>query len=172
MASDSDMRFYTGLPGYATFVSLYNFVKPRPGFSLNYYNDYTNAAKHLSYVVSRGRPRNMCLIDELFLTLTRLRLDLLERDPTDRHNTTQPEVSQIFVTWIDRLCYCLGQLSFLTDHETMKENLPKCFEPDYEFMKMSILTLTVPRFSSKNPHKLYNRVAPGLNIKDTTQGRD
>lgn len=58
MASDSDMRFYTGLPDYATFVSLYNFVKPRPGFSLNYYNGYTNAAKHPSYVVSRGRPRN------------------------------------------------------------------------------------------------------------------
>lgn len=50
----------------------------------------------------------------------------------NRHNITQPEVSQIFATWIDRLCYCLGQLSFLTDRETMKENLPKCFKPDYE----------------------------------------
>ena len=112
MASDSDLRFYTGLPDYAAFVSLYNFVKQRPGFSLNYYNGYTNAAKHPSYVVSRGRPRNMCFIDELFLTFTRLRLGLLERDLADRHNITQPEVSQIFATWIDRLCYCLGQLSF------------------------------------------------------------
>ena len=51
----------------------------------------------------------------------------------------------------------------------MKENFPKCFKPDYED---SILSLTVPRFSLKNPHKSYNRVAPGLNIKDTTQGGD
>ena len=34
MASDSDMRFYTGLPDYQTFLALYNFLKPRPGFSL------------------------------------------------------------------------------------------------------------------------------------------
>ena len=34
MASDSDMRFYTGLPDYQTFISLYNFLKPRLGFSL------------------------------------------------------------------------------------------------------------------------------------------
>ena len=39
MASDSDMRFYAGLPDYQTFISLYNFLKPRLGFSLNYYND-------------------------------------------------------------------------------------------------------------------------------------
>jgi hypothetical protein len=132
MASDSDIRFYTGLPDYATFVSLYNFVKPKPGFNLNYYNGYTNAAKDPSYVVSRGRPRNLCEIDELFLTLTRLRLGLLEKDLADRHNITQPEVSQIFATWIDRLCHCLGMLSFLTDRETVKKHLPKCFKPHYE----------------------------------------
>ena len=63
MASDSDIRIYMGLPDYATFVSLYNFVKPKPGFNLNYYNGYTNAAKDPSYVVSRGRPRNLCEID-------------------------------------------------------------------------------------------------------------
>ena len=83
MASDSDMRFYTGLPDYQTFLALYNFLKPRPGFSLNYYNDYSNVSKDPSYVVSRGRPRQLCAIDELFLTMTRLRLGLLEKDLAD-----------------------------------------------------------------------------------------
>ena len=116
MASDSDIRFYTGLPDYATFIALYNFAQPKPGFSLNYYNGYTNASKDPSYIVSRGRPRNLCELDELFLTLTRLRLGLLEKDLGDRFNILQQEVSQIlFATWIDRLYYCLGQLSFKTD---------------------------------------------------------
>ena len=44
MASDSDIRFYTGLPDYATFIALYNFVKPKPGFRLNYFDGYTNAS--------------------------------------------------------------------------------------------------------------------------------
>ena len=129
MASDSDIRFYTGLPDYATFITLYNFIKPKPGFSLNYYNGYTNASKDPSYIVSRGRSRNLC---ELFLTLTRLRLGLLEKDLSDRFNILQQEVSQIFATWIDRLYYCLGQLSFETDGESTKKHLPKCFKPDNE----------------------------------------
>ena len=49
MASDSDIRFYTRLPDYAAFIALYNFAKPKPGFSLNYYNGYTNASKEPSY---------------------------------------------------------------------------------------------------------------------------
>ena len=102
MASDSDIRFYTGLPDDATFIALYNFVKPKPGFRLNYYNGYANASKDPSYIVSRGRPRNLCELDELFLTLTRLRLGLLEKDLGDRFNILQQEVSQIFATWLDR----------------------------------------------------------------------
>ena len=53
MLSDSDIRFYNGLPDYKTFVALYNFLKPWSGFQLNYYNGYTNVTKHRSYVVSR-----------------------------------------------------------------------------------------------------------------------
>ena len=41
MLSDSDIRFYTGVPDYKTFLALYNFLKPRSGFQLNYYNGYT-----------------------------------------------------------------------------------------------------------------------------------
>jgi len=132
MASDSDMRFYTGLPDYQTFISLYNFLKLRLGFSLNYYNGYSNVSKHPSCVVSRGRPRKLCDIDELFLTMARLRLGLLEKDLADRFNIAQQEVAEIFATWIDRMSDCLGQLSFTTERETMKRNLPKCFKPDYE----------------------------------------
>ena len=53
MFSDSDIRFYNGLPDYKTFVALYNFLKPWSGFQLNYYNGYINVTKHRSYVVSR-----------------------------------------------------------------------------------------------------------------------
>ena len=125
MGNDSDNRFYTGPPDYATLIALYNFVKPNPGFRLNYYNGYTNASKDPSYIVSRGRPRNPYELDELFLTLTRLHLGLLEKDLGDRFNILQQEVSQIFATWIDCLYYryCLGQLSLKTDLESMKKKI-------------------------------------------------
>ena len=132
MLSDSDIRFYTGLPDYKTFLALYNFLKPRSGFQLNYYNGYKNVTKHPSYVVSRGRPRNLVEIDEFFLTMNRLRLGLLEKDLADRFNTDQTEVSKIFSTWVDRMYDCLGQLSFVTDRDTIKKFLPSCFKPEHE----------------------------------------
>ena len=84
MLSDSDIRFYTGLPDYKTLLALYNFLKPRTGFHFNYYNGYTNVTKHPSYVVSRGRPCNLAEIDELIITMNRLRLGLLEKDLENR----------------------------------------------------------------------------------------
>ena len=107
-------------------VWLYNFVKLKPGFRLNYYNGYTNASKDLSYIVSRGRPRNLCELDDLFLALTRLHCGLLQKDLGNRFIILQQEVSQIFANWIDRLYYCLGQLSFKTDRESIKK--PKVLE--------------------------------------------
>ena len=132
MLSDSDIRFFSGLLDYKTFLALYNFLKPRSGFQLNYYNGYTTVTKHPSYVVSRGRARNLVDIDELFLTMNRLRLGLPEKDFADRFNTDQTEVSKIFCTWADRMHDCLGQLSFLTDHDNMKKFLPNCFKSEHE----------------------------------------
>ena len=42
---------------------------------------------------------------------------------SDKSNILQQGVPQIFATWIDRLCYCLGQLSFITDCESMEKNI-------------------------------------------------
>lgn len=56
MASDADMRFYAGLPDYQTLIALYNFLRPGPGFTLNYNNSYENISKDPSYIVSGGRP--------------------------------------------------------------------------------------------------------------------
>jgi hypothetical protein len=55
MHSDSDIRFYTGLPDYKTFLAIYQFVKPKPGFQLNYYNGVANRHKDPTYVNTRSR---------------------------------------------------------------------------------------------------------------------
>ena len=71
-------------------------------------------------------------VDELFLTMNRLRLGLLEKDLADRFNIDQTEVSKIFSTWVDQMHYCLGQLDFTTDRNEMNRLLSKCFKPEYE----------------------------------------
>lgn len=65
--------------------------------------------------------------------MARLRLGLLEKYLADRFNIAQREVSEILTTTrIDRMSDCLGQLSFTSEPETIKRNLPKCFKPDCE----------------------------------------
>ena len=62
-----------------------------------------------------------------------LKISSVEKIWSDKSNILQQGVPQIFATWRDRLCYCLGQLSFITDCESMeKKHLPKCFKPGYE----------------------------------------
>lgn len=78
---------YTGFPDCATFIAWENFVDPRPGFSRNYYSSYTNASKDPSYIVSRGTQEICVKFNELFITLSRLLLDLLDRDLADSGST-------------------------------------------------------------------------------------
>ena len=71
-------EIYTGLPDYQRFVALDNVLKPRSGFSLNNYKIFQNL-KYPKYFVCRSRARKLCEIDNLFLTLARLHVGLLER---------------------------------------------------------------------------------------------
>ena len=57
--------------------------------------------------VNRGRLRSLSDMNELFLTLTRLSLDLLEEDLHFRFEIPQTTVSEIFITWTDRLHFLL-----------------------------------------------------------------
>ena len=127
---DEAIRLYTGLPDYDTFLALYNFTKAAPGYQLNYKNNKAiNGPKHLSYVNIRGRLGTLSDMDELFLTLQRLRLDLLETDLHHRYDIPVTTVSEIFITWIDRLDYCLQYLDEIPGLEDgLRHLLPESFK--------------------------------------------
>ena len=88
---DEAIRFYTGLPDYDTFLALYNFTTAAPGYQLSYKNNKAiNVPRHPSYFNIRGRPTTLSDMDELFLTLQRLRrLNSLETDLHHRYDMLQ-----------------------------------------------------------------------------------
>ncbi len=133
------MHFYTGLPDYETFQALFNFAKPKDGYQLNYHNNkQTNAARGPS-VNKKGRPRKLSPENELFLTLCRLRLNLLEEDLHHRFQISTSSVSEIFLTWIDRLHYCLQSLDDIPGlTEGLQSLLPECFKGDFEDVDLVI----------------------------------
>ena len=97
--NDDAIRFYTGLAAYQSFEALHNFFEAKSGYQLNYHNNKKdNVTKGTSFS-KRGRPRALSDLDELFLTLSRMRLSLPEEDLHYRF--------EVSVT-TDRLDYCLS----------------------------------------------------------------
>ena len=62
---------------YALFIALFNFVKAKDGYQLNCHKNKKDNEPMSASVSKRGCPRSLFDMDELFLTLTRLHLDLL-----------------------------------------------------------------------------------------------
>ena len=70
-ANDNNaIKFYTGLPSYESFMALYNFVKPKDRYQLNYHNCKKDNITKDATCSKRGRPRALSDADELFLTLS------------------------------------------------------------------------------------------------------
>ena len=74
---DDKIAFYTGLPSYGALVALYKFLGPAVN-TLCYTTKQPNSGSSTNS--KRCRPRSLPPIEEMFLTLVRLRLGLMEQD--------------------------------------------------------------------------------------------
>ena len=83
MASDPDIRFYTGLPDYQTFF------KTKTRLLAELLRWIHKCFRDHLYFVPGGRPQRFRHINELFLIMTRLRLGLME--------DTSPIVLTLFI---------------------------------------------------------------------------
>lgn len=81
--------------------------------------------------VTQGRPPKLTQLNELFLTLVRLRLNLKEHDLARLFKTSLPSVSRVFITWINYAYLHLGMLPIWPDRATIKETMPAAFKEQY-----------------------------------------
>ena len=72
----------------------------------------------------------MSLQNESFLTLRRLRLELLHQDLAYRFKTNTRQVSTIILTWIQLLYKQFGTIRNLmfSTRDKVRQHLPKCFK--------------------------------------------
>ena len=102
--------YYTGLPSYALFYSLFEILAPYAK------NECTQSCS---------------LLNQFLLILSKLRLGLANRDLAYRLNITEPDVSTILHNWMDLMYRELRQLIIWPDRQTLRENLPECFKGYY-----------------------------------------
>ena len=125
------LHFYTGLPDYDTFEILFNYLGPAVKY-LAYFGSNTAGEKINSETyVKRGPKRALSPQQELFIVVSRLRCDLLEKDLAFRLGISVAHVSRICATWIDFLHSRFRALPIWAPRQTVDETMPECFKESY-----------------------------------------
>lgn len=120
---DSLVCFYTGFPSYAVFLAFYEFLGPVVDH-LNYWG-----ASEGSRV--RNRTHKIDPINQLFLTLVKLRLNLKIKDISFRFGVSPSRVSRYLTTWICFLYHHLKELEWMPTVQQVVETLPSAFQESY-----------------------------------------
>ena len=139
--SDDDVHFHTGLPSSSVFYELLHYLSPERMRSNVVYrataqnwvakpDDPANAPWRETST-SQGRPPKLSQVNELFLTLVRLRLNLKEQDLARRFDISPSSVSRVFITWINYAYLRLGMLPIWPDRTIIKETMPASFKERY-----------------------------------------
>ena len=122
---DKAFKFYTGLT-FAQFMCLWDFLNVK---KINYWK--SNVKNPNKTPSKRSGPKRKILNkDQLFMTLIRLRLGLLNQDLAYRFKTSIRQVSTIIITWIQLMYkqfYPLRKGMFAS-RQTVRKYLPKSFK--------------------------------------------
>ena len=155
------IEFYTGFPTYELFMIFFSAIRPSAARMTSVY--YT-ASDELS---SRGRPRSMDPIDELFMFLCRLKCGFLAEDLSVRFNIHRSSVSRKIITWTNYLYFLLGSINIWPDRETILKHMPQDFKILYPKTRIIIdcteiftekpssLALSSKTFSSYKSHNTW-----------------
>ena len=119
-------KFYTGLT-WLQFMCMWDFLGPAKN-KLSYWNQPLKNAD-ISPSKRPGVKRKLSPMDELFVTLVRLRVGLLNADLSYRCGISVSNVSKIVTTWIQFLYLQFGTLRtrMFPSAKMLKLNMPPCF---------------------------------------------
>ena len=121
--NDSLIHFYTGFHTYALLLAFFEFLGP----SVNCLQYWGVKPKQKI----RNRPTKLNPLNQLFLTLIKLRLALRERDLAYRFGISTSTVSKYFITWVCFLYCHLREIEWMPTVEQVKASLPHSFKEKY-----------------------------------------
>ena len=117
------LSIYTGFQSYKALLPFFTFLGPAAE-CLCYSNVTVETKK-------KRRNRSIPPIEELFMTLIRLRLGLMEQDIAYRFSLSQSTVSRIITTWINVLYLELKKIPLWASREVIQSNMPESFKKLY-----------------------------------------
>lgn len=124
LESDKSIKFYTGFSSYQALHAFYQFLGGDVHF-LKYPGSLRNVSTDPTFQTRQKRKLNP--IEELFITLVRLRKGLLLQVMADLYNLSVGYISRIINTWIIFIAKRVQCLPIWPSKETVRKSLPKCF---------------------------------------------
>ena len=120
---DKLIRFYTGFTSYDIFVAFFEFLGPSVT-QLDYWREKD--------VRTIRRSRKLDPINQLSLTLMKLKLDLKYLNLSVRFGISKTLVSRYFTAWVCFLYQHLNEIQWMPSVEQVRATLPKAFHNKYE----------------------------------------
>ena len=121
--NDDLVKLYTGFTTYSVFLAFYQFLGP----SVNELA-YRGVSRHAQ---KRQRQRKLDSLNQLFLTLMKLRLNLRNKDLAFRFGICESLVSRYVTTWICFLYHHLKEVKWMPEVEQVQATLPHSFRQAY-----------------------------------------
>ncbi|KAK3108705.1 hypothetical protein FSP39_013788 [Pinctada imbricata] len=129
--SDSDIRYYTGFSTYSALTCFYSFLLPAANFLYYVGTENTSSGTPYALLNKRGPSRTLSPMEELFITLVRLRKGLSEKLIGDLYNLSEGTISRILNTWIIFLSERLKSFPIWPSKDHVKESMPTFFKDSY-----------------------------------------
>ena len=128
---DAKIAFYTGFSTFSCLKGFFKFLEPAAS-CLIYSKKQEESCAQTGEESKRCYPRSLPPIEEMFLTLVRLHLGLLEQHLAYRFNISQSTVSRITCTWINVLYLKLKEIPMCgLSREIVRATMPKQFKEQY-----------------------------------------
>ena len=122
-ANDDLVKLYTGFQGYGDLLTFYEFLGPSVD-DLTYWGEG-------QYTRKRQRKRKLSSIDQLLLTLMKLKLNLRNKDIGFRFGISESLVSRYVCTWVCFLYHQLKEIEWTPSTQQVAATLPHAFQEKY-----------------------------------------
>ena len=148
------INLYTSFPDYDTLLHFYRTILESDAKVMR---QWRSGESKDSYAEEKtGRSHKLPLLEQLFLTLVRLRLGLLEFDLANRFGISQSSVSRITATWLNLLFHSLKTLERYPPWHIVKKYMPESFKEQYPNTR---LILDATEFGIERPSSLVSQAA-------------
>ena len=123
--NDDLVKLYTGFTTYSVFLAFYEFLGPSV-------NELTYRSRKVSQAAQKRRRRQkLDSLNQLFLTLVKLRRNLRNKDLAFRFGICESLVSKYVTTWISFLYHHLKEVKWMPEVEQVRATLPHSFQQAY-----------------------------------------